>query len=556
MDLGTVTGSSPDLDKSISGAVDALWAAQRADGSWEGYLPSSSLSTASVVLAFWVADREGARDLIEGGVEWLIADQNADGGWGDVPGGPSTVNGTAIALSAVNVARPEATEVLDRAKAALERLGGRDAVEDMTKATLNVIVRTYLAFAGLYDPDRVPRIPIEIVLLPHRLHQRVSFILPGVYAWAVMQVHTRSFGRLRRRINAASEGRTIEYLRTMAEVEGPDGGSEESAFMVALIVFGLGLADRGHDILEKYLRYLRTSVRPDGSWPIDRDLELSGTCYVGQGLQEAGFASDERLLPTVQWIKAQQRQITWPATGSPPGGWGWAQPSGWPDVDDTSLAVSTLARAGLGADDPHVAAGVDWLHAMRNRNGSWGCFIRNGRSMFDAPCAALTGHAMMALTDVPGRDHRLDRAVRWLGKAQQDDGALASVWFRGLSAGTAHVLDALGQAGLGRDPVAAGSLRWLLANQRPDGGWGDGLGLPSSVEETAWSLLALTRLGYRTAETEAAAERAAGYLTGSQRPDGLWDGSQVGYYFNGLTYWCDGMVNGYALQALARYRAW
>lgn len=551
MGIETVTSRQRDVEGSVAGAVKALWAAQRPDGSWEGYLPSSAVSTAAVLIALHVADRDGGADLIEAGADWLMGQQNADGGWADVPGGPSTFNGTGIGVSALKTVRPRATAEIERARDWLERMGGRDALEDVERTSLNVIVRVYLAFAGLYDPARVKRIPIEISLMPHRLHQRVSFILPGVYSWAIMQVHTREFGRVRRGINQVAERRTLRYLRELAEFEGPDGGSEESAFMVALIVFGLALAEVGDDLVGKYLAYMRGAVRPDGSWPIDRDLELSGTCYVSQGLQEAGLGGDERLLPTLDWIKASQRQVGLPATGCPPGGWGWGMPSSWPDVDDTSLALFTLARAGFPPEDPHLRGGVDWLHAMRNGNGSWGCFIRGGRTMFDAPCSALTAHAMIALSRVGGREHRLDRAVRWLARAQRPDGSFSCVWFRDHTSGTARVLDALGRLGLGDHPVARGCANWLTAHSAPGGGWGDGAALAPTAEETAWAVLGLAGSGRGGEPAVAAGIR---WLVDHQREDGLWDGGQVGYYYNGLTYWCESMVNGYALQALACYR--
>ncbi|GAA1277291.1 prenyltransferase/squalene oxidase repeat-containing protein [Sphaerisporangium rubeum] len=545
------TGPHFDVEGGVAGAVKALWDAQRADGSWEGYLPSSAVSTAAVLIAFHVAGDLSDATLVERGAEWLLAEQNEDGGWADVPGGPSTFNGTGIAVSALRTVRPDRVDAITRATDWLERNGGRAALEDLRVTTLNVIVRVYLAFAGLYDPDRVKRIPIEISLIPHRLHQRVSFILPGVYAWAIMQVRTRTHGRVRTAVNRVAERRTLEYLRELAEFEGPDGGSEESAFMVALIVFGLGLAGVGDDLVTKYLRYMRNAVRPDGSWPIDRDLELSGTCYITQGMQEAGLGDDDRLLPTIDWIKASQRQTGLPATGCPPGGWGWGMPSSWPDVDDTSLALYTLAGAGVPPTDPHVAMGVDWLHAMRNTNGSWGCFIRNGRTMFDAPCSALTSHAILALNRLDSREHHLDRAVRWLAKAQNPDGSFSCVWFRDHTSGTARVLDALSHLGLSDHPVARACTHWLQTHQSPDGGWGDGAGLPPTAEETSWSVLALTAAGQAATPT---VRNGIHWLLKNQREDGLWPGGQVGYYYNGLTYWCHSMVNGYALQALSRYR--
>ena len=124
-------------------------------------------------------------------------------------------------------------------------------------------------------------------------------------------------------------------------------------------------------------------------------LPLPGTCYVSQGLQAAGLGADPRLRPTVAWIKASQRQEPLPATGCPPGGWGWAMPSSWPDVDDTSLALATLAGFGLGADDKHVRAGISWLHQMRISNGSCGCFVRGplDRTM---PCSPTTSRSRAA----------------------------------------------------------------------------------------------------------------------------------------------------------------
>jgi squalene-hopene/tetraprenyl-beta-curcumene cyclase len=541
-----------DIDSSIAAAVAALFAEQRPDGSWEGCVPSSATATASVIIAFCIADPSGSGDLTGRAVDWITDIQNPDGGWGDVPGGASTVNATAIALSAVTMARPAAETVINRAKAGLMQLGGQDAVEDRTRATLNPAVQVALALAGLFDPARVMRIPIEITLLPERMQRRISFGRPGIYALALMQSRTRPANWPRRQLSALAGRRAVRYLRKLREFEGPDGGCEESCLAVAFIVIGLALADVGGDIKEQYLSYLRRSVRADGAWPIVRDLELSGTCQVVGGLHEAGFGGDQRLSSTATWIKASQRGVPLPTAGARSGGWGWSLPSSWPDVEDTALALLALHRLQTPARDQHISRGVAWLHAMQNRNGSWGCFIRSNRSSFDAPCSAFTAHAMMALHTVPGSGRQLDRALRWLSRAQLPDGAVSCVWFRDFTSGTAQVLEALGELGLGAHPVARRCLRWLMDHQSPDGGWGDGSGGPASVEETSWALLGLT-----SAEQshDPAADAAARWLVSRQHADGRWDPSQVAYYVDGVTYWCSAVVNGFALQALARYRA-
>ncbi|MET8763307.1 prenyltransferase/squalene oxidase repeat-containing protein [Lentzea sp. NPDC004782] len=544
--------SGVDVHTSIVAAAAALFAEQRPDGSWEGFVPSSPTATASVIIAFRTADPDGSRDLVDRALDWMAGVQNPDGGWGDVPDGPSTVNATAIGLAAVTMARPTAETVISRARGRLMRLGGQDAVADKERATLNPAVQIAMMLAGLFDPARVLHIPIEIALLPERMQRRISFGRPGIYAIALMQSRTRQADWPRRWLTALAEQRTLRYLRKLRKFEGPDGGCEESCLAVAFIVIALALAGVGDDIKEQYLGYLARSVRADGSWPIVRDLELSGTCQVIGGLWEAGFGGDQRLGPSATWIKACQRDIPLPAAGARSGGWGWSLPSSWPDVEDTALAVLTLRRLGVSVADQHIGRGVAWLRSMQNRNGSWGCFIRSNRSSFDAPCSVFTAHSMMALRELPGSGGQLDRAVHWLSGVQRSDGAMSSVWYRDFTSGTAQVLEALGELGLGDHRVARSCLRWLMDHQSPDGGWGDGSGGPATVEETSWALLGLTSAGR---SHHPAARAAANWLVSRQWADGRWDPSDVLYYVDGVTYWCSAVVNGFALQALARYRA-
>jgi energy-coupling factor transport system substrate-specific component len=73
--------------------VRALVKRQRSNGSYEGW-PGS---TAFAVMALRAAGAEG----IQQSIEWLAKVQNADGGWGDVPGSPSTADGTGAVMQAI-----------------------------------------------------------------------------------------------------------------------------------------------------------------------------------------------------------------------------------------------------------------------------------------------------------------------------------------------------------------------------------------------------------------------------------------------------------------------
>ena len=75
--------------------VSRLLAKRRDDGSYEGW-PGS---TAFAIVALRAADASGGLDR---SLSWLREVQNDDGGWGDVPGSPSTADGTGAAMQALS----------------------------------------------------------------------------------------------------------------------------------------------------------------------------------------------------------------------------------------------------------------------------------------------------------------------------------------------------------------------------------------------------------------------------------------------------------------------
>jgi energy-coupling factor transport system substrate-specific component len=75
--------------------VSQLLAKRRNNGSYEGW-PNS---TAFAVIALRAA---GATGSLEQSLAWLQKVQNDDGGWGDVPGSPSTADGTGAVMQALS----------------------------------------------------------------------------------------------------------------------------------------------------------------------------------------------------------------------------------------------------------------------------------------------------------------------------------------------------------------------------------------------------------------------------------------------------------------------
>ena len=86
------------LDRAYHTARAALLAERHPDGHWVGELSTSALSTAVAVSALSLVDARRHAALIDGGLAWLAANQNADGGWGDTVKSFSNISTTLLCL--------------------------------------------------------------------------------------------------------------------------------------------------------------------------------------------------------------------------------------------------------------------------------------------------------------------------------------------------------------------------------------------------------------------------------------------------------------------------
>lgn len=100
--------SSREMARALSRGLDYLSARQRRDGSWvplwfgNQHAPQQKnpvLGTARVLLAWAEVDRN-AEEALQG-LQYLVSVQNPDGGWGGAAEVPSTIEETALALSAL-----------------------------------------------------------------------------------------------------------------------------------------------------------------------------------------------------------------------------------------------------------------------------------------------------------------------------------------------------------------------------------------------------------------------------------------------------------------------
>lgn len=242
-----------------------------------------------------------------------------------------------------------------------------------------------------------------------------------------------------------------------------------------------------------------------------------------------------------------------------------AEPAGWcfeyanrfyPDVDDTAMVVIALAtwrdRVGRHTNDPRIsrvgdsiARACHWLQAMQNSDGGWGAFDRDNNveflckvpfadhnAMIDPSSPDLAGRVLEAFgkTGLRRGHPCIDRAIDYLRRTQEADGAWYGRWGVNYIYGTWQALVGLQAVGVpADDPMVTSAAAWLLMHQQPDGGWGEtpdsyadkslaGVGSPTP-SQTAWAICGLIAAGRGDSR---AVRRGAQWLAAQQQPDGTW----------------------------------
>lgn len=568
-------GMTPEwLAASRDRAIRRLLEMRTPEGFWEGHLSSSALSTATAVSALAVAGRPGDGALVERGLRWLLGTRNSDGGWGDTPDSPSNLSTSLLVSAAFRLARAEGI-ASEEAEACLEaylcRVAGSTPEERRTAVcsaydpdrTFAVPILMNLALAGTIPWEGIPPLPFELAAFPQAMfrHLRfpvVSYALPALIAVGLaVDRRCPAVSPWRRWLRGIARGRAV---RRLEEIQPSSGGFLEAVPLTSFVVMGLApLYGSSHPVVERGLAFLRRAVREDGSWPIDVNLSVWLTSAAVTALAEAGRSGEAASAGS--WLKAMQHRRRHPYTGAPPGGWAWTHlPGGVPDADDTAGAL--LALRALGEEGPSIESGVRWLLELQNRDGGWPTFCRGwGRLPFDRSAPDLTAHVLRALgACAAGRRPRiraaLERGYVYLRATQRPDGSWIPLWFGHQAApgqnnpvfGTARVLRALERMDPGGEPARAG-LRFLLEAQNHDGGWGGSGGVPSSVEETALAVSALSGWIHQP-EVHGAVRRGVLHLV--ERVESGVGPAPIGLYFARLWYGEEAYPRIWTVEALGR----
>lgn len=576
-----------------------------------GRLSSSALSTATASMAFELAARAGGEAeragryaaLAARARAWLARHANRDGGFGDTTGSPSNLSTTTLSWVALGLATENAAcaRAAADAEAWLARAcGGTWTPEGLAAAiekrygadrTFSVPILMTCAIGGRLGPEReawrrVRALPFEVAALSHRWFAlaglpMVSYALPALIAIGqARHFHRPSRNPVARGLRRLARRKTLAVLEA---IQPGSGGYLEAAPLTSFVAMALLSMGRGeHPVVRRALQFLEDTVRSDGSWPIDTNLDtwltsLSVGALAGGGgaaAMEAAGLDGRKRARTRAWLLDQQYRVEHPYTHAAPGGWAWTDLSGGvPDADDTPAALLAL-RALYDADpdaEPErvreaVAAGVRWLLDLQNRDGGIPTFCRGwGKLPFDRSTPELTAHALRAWeawrTGVPVElaariEQARARAIRFLLRTQRTDGAWVPLWFGNQHApreenplyGTARVLRAFAAVRAGEPALetrwrraGCAAMQWLLDAQAEDGGFGAvPCGTPS-IEETALAVEALAdpRLGGLPGAGEAlerAVRQGAAWLAERTEGGTRFPAAPIGLYFARLWY--------------------
>lgn len=612
------------FDSALRTAVSELLRLRTEKGFWKGHLASSALATATAVSALELVYRAFLHrnekppfdySLIESGLEWLAKNVNPDGGWGDTTLSFSNLSTTVLCWSAFYIVRDgekKYERVVQNAERWIKQRAGRIEPHILAPAiisrygndrTFSAPIMMMCAMANRLGEDDsgwewVPQLPFELAALPRRLFSAVkmpvvSYALPALVAIGLARYRKlppeNLFIKL---LRSAVKKKTVELV---CKIQPDSGGFLEAIPLTSFVTMALVVSGEDRSpVVERGVKFIVSSARPDGSWAIDTDLatwlttlSINALFATSAYLKESPL-SQEELNFLLNWILRQQYRQRHPYTDAPPGGWAWTNLSGGvPDADDTAGALIALGRLITKVSDSKTnrrsdtarsfdggflnpiksaIAGINWLCNLQNKDGGIPTFCRGwGHLPFDRSGADLTAHTIRAFTDwlpfLPPQDGkkllgRLKKAVDYLLSCQAPQGYWEPLWFgnqyeryeRNLTYGTSRVLLSLQPilriAGEKGAPAGEKAVNFLLDCQNKDGSWGGFANSPPSIEETAWALEALGRV-YLVPFCEqelrdkivSACKLGTNWLIEKVRSGEWKNPSPIGFYFARLWYY-------------------
>ena len=533
------TGTPEPVRAALDSAVAHLLSRQHEQGWWKGELATNVTMDAEDMFLRHFLDIVDP-DTQERSARWIRSQQRADGTWADFPGGPGSLSTTVEAWAALRLAGdPADADHLVRAATWIRANGGLEKAR--------VFTHIWFSLLGLWDWDKCPTMPPELIFLP-------SWAPLNVYDWAcwarqtVVPLLVVSTKRPVRpvRFNAApvlagGEPDRFDPLWTIA-----------GAFQrldVGLRLYGKiplnPLKPVRSFAMKQCVEWILARQEADGGWGGIQPPWV----YSIMALHLMGYSLDHPAI--VAALKGLDDFFVEVEEG-PEGPMRWLEACQSP-VWDTGLSLEALLEAGVEADHPAVVKAADWLLGEQvSAGGDWqvqrpelpsaGWSFEFANDVY--PDTDDTAEMIIALRKVVHpRPERLraalDKAVAWCTGMQSSDGGwgafdadntktlatklpfcdFGNVIDPPSADVTAHVVEMLAEEGLTDSEECRRGIEWLLANQERDGSWFGRWGA-NHLYGTGAVVPALVAAGIPTDHHQIRA--AVGWLIRHQNPDGGW----------------------------------